>query len=453
MEAALLVEQSAFASTEMSLADTWWKFLAEASLALEESLDYESTLSQVVRLGVPSIADFCTVALADEDGPITFVDAAHRDPAKAELVERLRGIAHVGFGDRDPLLQSIMNPAARHVPVIDEGYIEGFGSGPESRAFLRALAPTSAMFIPLVARDRVFGSLVFVATRESGRHYGEGEVFLAQEVARRAALAVDHARMFLEAVRAARMREHVLAVVSHDLKNPLNVIMMSAELLEEIIPDDADHQMQRDRVTAILRSARRMGRLTGDLLDMSALDAGRLQMDLEPLEPAEILFDIARTLEPMARAADVMLAVEADTTLPAVQADRDRLAQVLDNLIGNAIKFSPRGSRVLITAAPTDDAVEWRVTDCGPGIEPDALSHVFDRFWQAPGSRGGHGLGLGIARAIVEAHGGRIDVRSAPGEGATFTFTIPVADGAGSRRAPLVESNLNIQEASCRTSS
>jgi signal transduction histidine kinase len=227
-------------------------------------------------------------------------------------------------------------------------------------------------------------------------------------------------------VRAARAREQVLAVVSHDLKNPLGVIAGSAGMLEELIPDDPEHRVERERVAAIARSAGHMRRLVDDLLDLSALDAGRLHMELSPVSAEAVLGEVSRTLEPLAGAQGVVLVVQAAAELPPVLADRDRLAQVLGNLIGNAVKFSPRGGRVRVTAARADGAVECRVTDSGPGIDPAALPHVFDRFWQAPGAaRRGHGLGLAIARAIVEAHGGRIDVRSAPGEGAAFSFAIP----------------------------
>ncbi|GJG89536.1 hypothetical protein tb265_47170 [Gemmatimonadetes bacterium T265] len=245
--------------------------------------------------------------------------------------------------------------------------------------------------------------------------------------------------MYAAAERAARTREAVLATISHDLRDPLSTITLAASfLLEDLVPADDAHRAVRRHLQAILRAADRMHRLVGDLLDASALDAGRLRLDLAPHTVRALLDEAHESLAPLAAAKGVALAVERPPHDPAaadgrgvhpiVSADRDRLLQVFGNLGGNAIKFTPSGGRVTVSAARAGDAIEFRIADFGPGIAVDDLPRVFDRFWQARSTaRLGTGLGLAIAKGIVDAHGGRIGARSVVGEGSTFAFTIPLA--------------------------
>jgi signal transduction histidine kinase len=242
-----------------------------------------------------------------------------------------------------------------------------------------------------------------------------------QELARRASLAVDNALLYLEAQRATRARDEVLAVVAHDLRNPLGTIhMASSYLLEQSMEEPARRQLE-----IVHRSAARMNQMIQDLLDITRIESGRLALDLIDASPAPLLHEAWQMLEPLARARNLALRLEAEPTLPRVRMDAARVLQVISNLVGNALKFTPAGGEVSIHAEALDDEVRISVRDTGPGITPDRLPHVFGRFWQAdPKDRRGIGMGLSIAQGLVEGHGGRIWVESQPGEGSIFRFTL-----------------------------
>ncbi|HEY0779516.1 MAG TPA: HAMP domain-containing sensor histidine kinase [Gemmatirosa sp.] len=420
-----------------STAAARWKFLAEASLALEDSLDYQATLCRVVRLAVPAMADYAAVALRADDGSSSWAATAHRDPASAWLAERLRAYAPRGASGTHPVLRALHGERPQVVRDVDDAFIHAIAHDAEHLALLRSLAPTSYISAPMFARGQVFGALVLFATPASGRRYMVRDVRIAQETARRAALAVDHATLFRAAEHAARTREAVLAMVSHDLKNPLSTIMLAAGfLLEELVPADDAHVVQRHQLQAIARASDRMRRLVGDLLDASALDAGRLRLDVGPHVLSALLEDVREVLAPLATAKGIVLTIEGPADDPVLHADRDRILQVVANLGGNAIKFTPGGGRVAVSAVRTGDAVAFDIVDSGSGISADDLPCVFDRFWQARSTaRLGSGLGLAIAKGIVEAHGGSIHAHSVVGEGSTFQFVLPLTRHGPARPA------------------
>jgi PAS domain S-box-containing protein len=230
-----------------------------------------------------------------------------------------------------------------------------------------------------------------------------------------------------EAEAAVRAREEVLAIVSHDLRNPLNSILGNASLLLQMSLDEEQRVRQ---LQVIRRSAERMNRLIQDLLDVARLHAGqKLILEAQPLDLAPVATEACESFQPQVQQKSQRLECRVANDLPAVRADRDRLLQVLSNLIGNAVKFTPEGGRIVVEATPVDGEMRLTVADSGPGIPPENLERVFDPYWQArTTARLGAGLGLPIAKGVVESHGGRIWVESRPGEGATFTFTLPLAE-------------------------
>ncbi|AHG89454.1 ATP-binding region ATPase domain protein [Gemmatirosa kalamazoonensis] len=245
--------------------------------------------------------------------------------------------------------------------------------------------------------------------------------------------AVRHARERQRLVEAARRATHardvVLGVVAHDLRNPLGAVKMCAAALASQESPDAS---QVGELAGVIRSSvDLMERIIRDLLDVSAIEAGRLAVDPEPTSVAAVLALAHELAEPLAAERGVTLALRSSAGGVSVNGDGARLQQALGNLLGNAVKFTPRGGRVTLGAARTDDgrAVRFEVADTGPGIPPEHLPHVFDRFWQARETRrGGAGLGLAIVKGIAEAHGGAAGVESASGAGARFWLTVPVSD-------------------------
>jgi signal transduction histidine kinase len=300
---------------------------------------------------------------------------------------------------------------------------------------LRDVGATAALVMPVKARGSVLGALTLVSWE---RDFDELDVELASEFARRAAMALDNARLYDASRRASRARDEVLSVVSHDLRNPLSGISMCASVLLD--PEPAPPESVRSMAEVIRESAQWMGRIIQDLLDVSRIEAGRLALERAPVAASSILEAIQDLMRLQVENAGVQLVVEQSNGLPDLDADRERVLQVLMNLLGNAVKFTPAGGSIGVDAAlvreasPTADEpspqsyVRFRVRDTGVGISELNLPHVFDRFWQVHATgRAGAGLGLAIAKGIVEAHGGMIWAESNLGAGTTFAFTIPTA--------------------------
>jgi PAS domain S-box-containing protein len=236
---------------------------------------------------------------------------------------------------------------------------------------------------------------------------------------------ITHLKETEEALRrAVESREQVLGVVAHDLRSPLQAMLTRVQLL---LRAGSLAGADRANVEQIERQAKRMDRLIQDLLDVTRIEAGTLRLEMASLPPQALVEEIWQAHGAAAAAASIALDRDVPAPVPDVHADRERIVQVLDNLIENAVKFTPAGGRITIGARPAGDRVEFRVSDTGAGMAPHVAARVFERLWQAGADRRGVGLGLAIARSIVEAHGGRIWVESEPGRGSTFYFTLPAA--------------------------
>lgn len=221
-----------------------------------------------------------------------------------------------------------------------------------------------------------------------------------------------------------RMRDEILGVVSHDLRSPLTTITLSTQLIPS-----APAQEQAEHVETIMSTTRRMERLIQDLLDVTKLDKKDLSIRCQPLDPAALSREVIAGHEPMAAAKQIHLDLSVSTAAEEIYADRDRLMQALGNLLGNALKFTPSGGRVGLSVEPRDEKLRFQVMDTGPGIAPGDLPHIFEPFWQAKKTAHmGAGLGLKITRAIIEAHGGSIEVANNPEGGACFAFELPVRE-------------------------
>jgi signal transduction histidine kinase len=259
----------------------------------------------------------------------------------------------------------------------------------------------------------------------------ERVVNVIHDVTNQRRVELDNVRLMGEAHEALRAREDLLAIVSHDLRNPLGVVLAStALLLKSNLPPDKQERARR-QVEAIQRAGNRMNRLIRDLLDFASIQAGRLSVSLRPQDVAAMVNEVLEVSEPLAAAKSQHLVAEVAPEL-AIRCDHDRVIQLFSNLVGNAVKFTPDGGTITVRAAPEGEVVRFSVADTGPGISSDELPHVFDRYYQAQRkNRDGIGLGLSIARGIVEAHGGRIWVESrdtAPDQGTTFFFTLPLGE-------------------------
>ena len=262
----------------------------------------------------------------------------------------------------------------------------------------------------------------------SAPDYAPLPISVVEELARRAALAIENGRLYVAALESARKREQVLSMVSHDLKNSFCVILMSVARVLEGMPSVEVDRRQRGRaqLELIQRSARRMMKLVADLLDVAAIDAGHVSVTLLPCDVRALVDEVFEELAAQANAAGVELVGDVPGGLPPAQADAHRLTQVLKNLVDNAIKFTAAGGTVTARATAEEKTLVVSITDTGVGIPAAHLEHAFDRFWHGPTAKAGSGLGLAICRWLVERSGGRIWAKSTPGVGTTMTFTLPL---------------------------
>jgi PAS domain S-box-containing protein len=411
--------------TERRKAEEEQRFLKEATAALASSLDFRETLACMAKLAVPALADWCAVEIATSGGTSEQLAVEHVDPAKVELAHELRrrypldpdaphGVPHV-LRTGEPELYE-------HIP--DE-LLARSARDPAHLELLHSLGLRSAMVVPMSARGRTIGVISFIAA-ESGRHYTTRDLETAQGLAARAALAIDNARLYREARQAARAREEILAIVSHDLKNPLGAIDLDIQLLlRHPLASDPATRKQLERLQ---RSSGRMSHLVGNLLDMGSIQANRLAMNaaVHPAEP--LVIESIELNEPLAMNKGIELRRELRLAGIELCCDRERVQQVFGNLLGNAIKFCGRGDRITVRGRPEGDHVHLAVSDSGPGIAEEELARVFEPYWSAERhARQGTGLGLYITKGIVEAHGGRLWVESEPRAGSTFHFTLPIA--------------------------
>jgi signal transduction histidine kinase len=401
------------------------RFLTEVGNALAASLDYQVTLQRVAELTVPRLACYCELDLI-EDGRVQRVGLAHGDPAQREALSR-RCLFPAQAGTTGPLADVIGSGEPLLLTSGSEHHAGPADLDRERLELLRLAGATSLLLIPLVARGRALGVLLLASTR-TDRFYGPRDLILADELARIAALAIDNARLYSEANQAIQAREEVLRVVSHDLRNPMGAIASAATIvLDDLAPELRDGPSRR-MLRTIVRASMQATRMIDDLLDLSRIDSGRLAVDPGPTALAPLFMEAVELHGPLAQQRGVHLGWVSHGPSPLVMVDRERVLQLLGNLLANAIRFTPPGGRIEIAAAVCGDEAHCSVADTGPGIPPEQLTHVFDRFWQAArADRAGLGLGLAIVQGIAEAHGGRVWVESEPGKGARFVFTLPLA--------------------------
>lgn len=409
------------ASDVVRAAEQRARFLADAGGLLSTSLDPAEILGSLARLCVPYMADLCVVDVIDAAGVITRVAAASTEDLFG--ADAIPVISTCPTSDPDhPYRIALATGEPQLMGFEATGIVQHAG---DSISIGMHGVPVCAVVAPLMTRERTLGALSFIGygTRKS---YISEDVALASDVARRSALALENVKLYQEAQRATQARDDVLALVSHDLRSPLGTVLMSAAFLLELLETPGSTPPFQQQLKIIQRSVTRADRLIGDLLDVSRIESGSLEVAHEPLDAAQLLVETVEEHRPIAQEKNITLTSEWVGPPTIVSGDRDRISQLFSNLIGNALKFTPAEGAVAVNGVAGEKFVTFSVTDSGPGIPADHLPHLFDRFWQANrATRSGAGLGLSIAKGIVEAHDGSL-VAETVAEGARFTFTIPV---------------------------
>jgi signal transduction histidine kinase len=405
------------------------RFLAEAGALLAESLDYETTLQQVARLAVGHLADWCLVDLLEADGRIRRLAVAHADPAREAIVAELRSRFPVLSIDTPHTITRVLRTGEGWIdPAVDPRRLEAEARSPEHHRLLREIGFGAEMVVPLVARGRPIGTITLVSAA-AGR-YGPADLALARELAARAALAIDNARLYRSAQDAVRTRDRFLALVAHDLRGPLTAIKGIAQLLRRQTGALAGALPAgfADRLQQIDHAARRMARVMDDLIDVARLEAGQgLALERRETDLGALARRLVAEHEPAIGAGRLCLEVAAE---PVGAWDVGRLERVLDNLIGNAIKYSPDGGTIAVQVAAEAGWALLSVRDEGIGVPADDRERIFEQFQRGANAADrfpGTGLGLFGVREIVHAHGGTIRVESEEGRGSTFVVRLPIA--------------------------
>jgi len=407
------------------------RLLAAIGLLLTQSLDRTQVLDSITAVLVRELADACIVELvASTDSPSATRQqrVALRDPQKRSLSLAFEALP---LSSRGPCLTSATLDTGRTTLVshLTEEYLDVIAQSDAHRELLRELAPVSLLSVSLQARGSVVGSLTLLSS-DPNRRFENADVAFIEDVGRRLALGLDNARLFDVAAKAVAARDAVLQVVAHDLRNPLSTATLATGLL--VRPNDERRITVSRTVQRLQRSLDLANHLIEDLLDVTRIEAGGgLAIAPAPLSIGTVAAEAVELLGPAAAAAALQLEVELEPALPLAWADEGRILQVLNNLIGNALKFATRGGHVRVSVERQGGEIVCAVADTGQGMPPDQLAHVFDRFWQASRTdRRGAGLGLAIAKGIVEAHHGRIWAESEVGMGSRFVFTLPIAHEA-----------------------
>ena len=393
------------------------RVLVEAGTLLSENLDYEATLTNLAELVVRELADFCVIDVVRAE--LKRLKVASREPKDAWIADELMRIR---LDHRPMLLEQALDSGTAYIlRDLTPEKLATYAQNEAHLAALKAMGVRSTLTIPLLVHGQLVGALGLMSKTHQ---YSSSDLAFMVEVGRRAALSIEQTRLYEVAKRAIRSRDDVLSVVAHDLRNPLNTIRLQAELLRV-----RGGQVERDRAASIDRAAVRMDRLIQDLLDVTRLEGGALVLQRTNVAPRTLLVEVVEAQRPGISAASLELKLDAADALPDVWADRNRMLQICENLIGNAVKFTPAGGQISLGAVPRDHEVLFWVADTGEGIASDDLPHVFDRFWQAQQAekQRGAGLGLPIVKGLVEAHGGRIWIESERNRGTTVFFTLPVS--------------------------
>jgi PAS domain S-box-containing protein len=402
------------------------QFLTETTTLLTHSLDYETTLANLARLVLPTLGDWCFVDVIENQNVIRRVATAAVDPSKETLLREVQLRFPPTWDSPQPAAQSLRLGTPVLLLALNPTSIRAASVNSEHFQLMQALDPRSAMAVPLIARGQTLGVITF-AMSESGRSYSDEDVALAQELAQRAAIAIDNSRLYREAQQAIQARDEFLSIAAHELKTPITSLRGFAQLNLRIFRKAITPDLTRleQGLQVIDEQAEKLSRLIMQLLDISRVEAGKLKLDQQMTDISQLIRHIV--MRAQASTDKHQLVVQAPPTVSAL-VDGLRIEQVISNLIDNAIKYSPNGGPITITlSTPDDQRLQIVIMDQGLGVPPSQRPYIFDRFYRAHADKqfGGLGLGLYISRQIVELHGGSIRAEF-PDEGGThFIVELP----------------------------
>lgn len=415
------------AGAHLEQTDSRERFLSRVGDLLSSSLDYRETIQSVARLCTAFLAEYCIVHV-EEAGEVRALGIAHSDARREPGLRDILRLLPIGSSSRNPVVDVLRTGRTCLMAHVGDAELSSLTGASPHGVRLRELGLTSVLIVPLTARGHTLGA-ISLARSGAAPAYTVDDAATVEELARRAALPVDNARLYHEARREARARDRTLGVVSHDLRNALNSALMHSDLLLDLPAAELVAGKGRKQIMGLRRSLEHMQRLVQDLLDVENIEKGRLSLHLQPMDLRALAGEVDEMFAPLARERGIRWSVHLPEMPVPPRADHVRIVQVISNLVMNALDFTPVGGRIAIVGVVDETVVRFCVEDDGAGISEEDLPHVFDRHWRggSPDRRSaGSGLGLTIVRGLVQAHGGECWVHSNRGEGSSFYFTLPV---------------------------
>ena len=434
----LIREQAARAEAEAQ--QKRFAFLADAGKVLGGSLDYQQTFQNLAQLIVPRLADFCIIDIADERGELQHVAIAQHEPKEKYRLQDFRERYVSSLAAKNCSTKVYQTGKSQMCCDMDDTTLCDLFDREEDRQLIRSLSATSFIAVPLRAHDRVLGAITMVNTSELT--CGPNELSLAEELAQRAALAVDNAGLYkaaqqarMEAERASLAKDRFLAMLSHELRTPLTPVLASVFSLEH---EDAIPENMRESIQLIRRNVELEARLIDDLLDLTRISKGKVQLSFEIVDAHRLLRNALEICQSEIEQKKLALQTDFAANKVHLHADPARLQQIFWNLIKNAVKFTPDGGKLSVrTSNGGDGQLRVEVEDSGCGIDGDLLPTIFNAFEQGERTQfGGLGLGLAISKALVQSHDGRISAESAGrDQGAKFTTVFPTCEKDATRQS------------------
>lgn len=400
-------------------------FLAEASKVLSASLDYKSAFANVADLAVPLQADWCAIDMLSGD-TIEQLVIAHKNPKKIKWGKEIRRKYPPYRDDPTGIANVLRTGKSELYPIITEDMLSREIQDKEYLSLVRKIGFTSVMMVPILVQGKAVGVISFISA-ELKRIYTESDLMLAEEVASRAALALENSRLYAESQKAVSLRDEFISLASHELKTPVTTMKMYTQVIQKQLNANGQTSFSKP-LSHVDNQINKLSILISDLLNMSRLQAGKLEFRMEAFDLRSCVVDVVR---------DIQLAHEDHKLIlkgsvrKRVFGDKDRIGQVIINVLLNAIKYSPDGGKIIISLIPRKNVVQVAIRDFGIGIDVEYHEKIFERFYRVPNPREmtypGMGIGLYISDGIIKQHGGRMSVISKKGKGSLFRFTIPYA--------------------------
>lgn len=411
--------------TERKKLEERQRLLSRASEKLSSSLDQQITLHEIAQMIVPSLADYCRIAVLDERKQIKEIAVHHIDPEQLTLVQALYEQYKDNINSPQGLQKLLITGQAELISDVSESVLQqALQENPAMTAIIEALGLKSYMGTPLIARDRVIGAITFSST-EPQRHYTPDDLAFAEELAHRIALSLDNARLYSEAQKAITLRDDFISIASHELRTPVTSLKLYVQVLQKQLASRGEESLARS-FSKMDAQLNKLTLLIQDLLNVSRIELGKLDFQEDWFDLNEVVKETVEQIQPTT--SKHRIRIEGKISRP-VWGDVDRIGQVLTNLLTNAVKYSPQADTIIVRLTTAHDGAVVSVQDFGIGIEKEHLAHIFDRFYRVndPQEKTYPGLGIGlyIAHEIIKGHGGTLTAESEKEKGSLFSFTLP----------------------------